>query len=98
MLLNRATYRRRSCVERSVGRLKDFRRVGTSYEKLPESQLAVVHVAAIRIYSFSQGSWLNTASLGRQCPIRRFNSGTSLADLAAARKTDWNRPVVEAKS
>jgi transposase len=47
---DRAAYRRRNWVERCVGRLKEFRRVGTRYEKLAESYLAVVHVAAIRLY------------------------------------------------
>jgi transposase len=47
---DRAAYRRRNCVERCVGRLKEFRRVATRYEKLAGSYLAVVHVAAIRLY------------------------------------------------
>jgi transposase len=47
---DRQAYRRRNCVERCVGRLKEFRRVATRYEKLAESYLAVVHVAAIRLH------------------------------------------------
>ncbi len=41
-------YRRRNVVERCVGRLKEYRRVGTRYEKLAASYLAVVQVAMIR--------------------------------------------------
>jgi transposase len=47
---DKPAYRRRNCVERCVGRLKEFRRVGTRYEKLAESYLAVAHVAAIALY------------------------------------------------
>jgi transposase len=47
---DRAAYRRRNCVERCVGRLKEFRRVATRYEKLAESYLAVVHVASIALF------------------------------------------------
>jgi transposase len=39
-------YRERNRVERLVGRLKQFRRVATRYEKLGETYLALVQLAA----------------------------------------------------
>jgi transposase len=39
-------YRERNRVERLVGKLKQFRRVATRYEKLAETFLAFVHLAA----------------------------------------------------
>jgi transposase len=45
---DREAYRRRNVVERCVGRLREYRRVGTRYEKLAASYLAVVQVACIR--------------------------------------------------
>jgi transposase len=50
-LMDWATYRERNAVERLVGRLKEYRRVATRYDKLAASYLAFVHLAAIR-------SWL----------------------------------------
>ena len=47
---DKPAYRRRNCGERCVGRLKEFRRLGTRYEKLAESYLAVAHVASIALY------------------------------------------------
>ncbi|WP_233578170.1 transposase [Tautonia sociabilis] len=47
---DRAAYRRRNWIERCVGRLKEWRRVGTRYEKLAETYLSVVHVAAIALF------------------------------------------------
>jgi len=41
-----AMYRERNRVERLVGKLKQFRRVATRYEKLAATFLAMVHVAA----------------------------------------------------
>jgi len=41
-----ARYRERNRVERLVGKLKQFRRVATRYEKLGATFLAVVHLAA----------------------------------------------------
>jgi transposase len=38
--------RQRNRVERLVGKLKQFRRVATRYEKLGETFLPVVHLAA----------------------------------------------------
>jgi transposase len=43
---DRAMYRQRNRVERLVGKLKQFRRVATRYEKLGATFLALVHVAA----------------------------------------------------
>ena len=43
-------YRERSVVERCVGRLKEHRRVATRYEKLAESFLAMLHLAAILMW------------------------------------------------
>ena len=40
-------YRARNVVERLVGRLKEFRRVATRYDKLSSSYLAFVNLAAI---------------------------------------------------
>jgi transposase len=41
-----AMYRQRNRVERLVGKLKQFRRVATRYEKLAETFLAVIHLTA----------------------------------------------------
>ena len=54
---DREAYRRRNVVERCVGRLRECRRVGTRYEKLAVSYLAVVQVACIR-------QWLKTLTAG----------------------------------
>jgi transposase len=45
-------YRERNLIERMIGRLKDFRRVATRYDKLARNYLAGVLLAAIAI------SWL----------------------------------------
>jgi transposase len=47
---DRATYRRRNAVERLVGRLKQFRRVATRYDKLEVHDLAVVQLASVMIW------------------------------------------------
>jgi transposase len=39
-------YRRRNCVERLVGRLKQFRAVATRYDKLACTFLAAIHLVA----------------------------------------------------
>jgi transposase len=39
-------YRERNCVERLVGKLKQFRRVATRYEKLAETFMALIHVVS----------------------------------------------------
>ena len=43
-------YRERNVVERLVGRLKEYRRIATRYDKLATSYLAFVQLAAIRIW------------------------------------------------
>jgi transposase len=39
-------YRERNCIERLVGKLKQFRRVATRYEKLAETFMAMIHLAS----------------------------------------------------
>jgi transposase len=46
-------YRSRNLIERMYGRLKDFRRVATRYDKLARNFLASTIIAAITIW------WLN---------------------------------------
>lgn len=43
-------YRERNVVEHLVGRLKEYRRVATRYDKLAVSCLAFVQLAAIRMW------------------------------------------------
>ena len=47
-LMDWVLYRERNVVERLVGRLKEYRRIATRYEKLAESYLAFVQLAALR--------------------------------------------------
>ena len=49
-LMDWALYRERNVVERLVGRLKEYRRIATRYDKLAASYLAFVQLAAIRIW------------------------------------------------
>jgi transposase len=44
---DKATYRRRNVVERSIGWLKDRRRLATRFEKLAENFLAMVKLAML---------------------------------------------------
>jgi transposase len=46
-LMDRGIYRERNVVERLVGRLKEYRRIATRYDKLAASYLAFVQLAAI---------------------------------------------------
>jgi transposase len=48
--MDRVLYRERNVVERLVGRLKEFRRIATRYDKLAASYLAFVQLASIRIW------------------------------------------------
>jgi transposase len=48
--LDRRAYRRRSAVERYVGWLKECRRVGTRFDKLAGSFMALVRLAFIQRY------------------------------------------------
>jgi transposase len=43
---DRRRYRERNNVERLVGRLKQFRRIATRYEKLSSTFLALIHLTA----------------------------------------------------
>jgi transposase len=47
---NRTLYKDRNCVERLIGRLKQFRRVATRYEKRAVNFLAMVTLAAIMLW------------------------------------------------
>jgi transposase len=47
---DRAAYRQRNRVERLINRLKQFRRVATRYEKRAANYLAMVVIAAIRLW------------------------------------------------
>jgi putative transposase len=43
---DRDLYRARNQVERTICRLKDFRRIATRYDRLAQNYLAAVHIAA----------------------------------------------------
>ena len=43
--LNKKAYRERNMIERLFGKLKEFRRVATRYEKLKETFLGIIHLA-----------------------------------------------------
>ena len=47
---DREAYRQRNLIERMFGRLKDFRRIATRYDKLARNFLAGVALAAILIW------------------------------------------------
>ena len=47
---DKEAYRERNLVERAIGRLKQFRRLATRYEKLADSYLAMLTIGAIRIW------------------------------------------------
>jgi transposase len=49
-LMDWGLYRERNVVERLVGRLKEYRRIATRYDKLAVSYLAFVQLAAIRMW------------------------------------------------
>lgn len=49
-LVDWAAYRSRNAIERLINRLKQFRRIATRYEKLAANYLAMVHIAAIRLW------------------------------------------------
>jgi transposase len=51
-------YRQRNAVERMFGRLKDFRRIATRYDRLARNSLAALCLAAILCY------WLWVRCLG----------------------------------
>lgn len=43
--LNKKAYRQRNMIERLIGKLKEFRRVATRYEKLKQTFLGIIHLA-----------------------------------------------------
>jgi transposase len=43
-------YRRRNAIERMFGRLKNFRRIATRYDRLAQNYLAALYLAAIVSY------------------------------------------------
>jgi transposase len=47
---DQAAYRRRSVVERLIGRLKEWRSIATRYAKLAENYLALLWLGCIRIW------------------------------------------------
>jgi transposase len=47
---SRTLYRSRNAIERMFGRLKDFRRIATRYDKLARNFLAAVHLVATVCY------------------------------------------------
>jgi transposase len=47
---DRDTYRRRNLVERLVGKLRQFRRVATRYDKLDPHYLAFVQIASVVVW------------------------------------------------
>jgi transposase len=47
---DRAAYRGRSVIEQCIGWLKEFRRIGTRYEKLAVSFEGMFHLAMIKRY------------------------------------------------
>lgn len=47
--LDRDAYRKRNAVERCIGHLKEFRRVGTRYEKLAVNYQQMIELAMLRI-------------------------------------------------
>jgi transposase len=49
-LMDWKLYRERNVVERLVGKLKEYRRIATRYDKLTASYLAFVQLAAIRVW------------------------------------------------
>ena len=44
------TYRRHNVIDRTFGRLKDWRRIATQYDKLARNFMAAVVIATIVIY------------------------------------------------
>ena len=52
---SKALYKERNRVERFFNKIKHFRRIATRYEKLGENFLAMVKLAAIRIWLHTVG-------------------------------------------
>ena len=49
-LMDWGLYRERNVVKRLVGKLKEYRRIATRYDKLAASYLAFVQLAALRMW------------------------------------------------
>jgi transposase len=49
-VFDKLAYKGRNVIERGVGKLKEFRRIATRYEKLAESYIAMVSVACVVLY------------------------------------------------
>ena len=49
-LMDWSLYRERNIIERLVGRLKEYRRIATRYDKLAASYLGFVQLVAIRMW------------------------------------------------
>lgn len=47
---DRAAYRRRNRIERLIGRLKQFRRIATRYERRAANYLAMIIIGMIRLW------------------------------------------------
>ena len=47
---DRALYRQRNLVERTINRLKQFRRIATRYEKKAENYLAMLKIGALLLW------------------------------------------------
>ena len=47
---NRALYRQRNLVERTINRLKQFRRIATRYEKKAENYMAMLQIGALLLW------------------------------------------------
>ena len=47
---DRALYRQRNLVERTINRLKQFRRIATRYEKKAENYLAMLQIGALLLW------------------------------------------------
>ena len=47
---DKEAYRERNAVERALGRLKQFRRIATRFEKLEASSLAMLTIAATKVW------------------------------------------------
>ena len=44
------TYKRRNLIERTIGRLKQLRRIATRYDRLPENYLAGLYLASLSFW------------------------------------------------
>lgn len=71
---DKAAYRQRNQVERSINRLKGWRRVATRYEKREVNYLAMVTIAAIVLLWLGErvdAPWLRRSRVGRRGRCRR---------------------------